>query len=100
MAKQPAPAAPVAGGGQAPVQPIVPTAAKNFKDGKTLRDGTDTAQGTTTDPKAYDTYKADVTEGQTVQTPDVEVPAKSAANFDEQALDPYEVYTAEFGVSK
>ena len=59
----------------------------DFKDGKELRDGT-----ATTDAK-YKDYKEDVTEGQTVQSPtDVEVPATSAAIFDEQALDPYEVY--------
>ena len=88
-------------GGAGGTAPTVPSAAKNFKDGKTLRDGTDTATGTTADPKAYDSYKADVTHGQTIETPvDILVPAKSAAIFDEQALDPYEVYSTEFGIIK
>ena len=76
-------------------QPPVTTPADDFKDGSKLRDGTSTTG------KKYKEYKADVTEGQTVQQPDdIEIPAKSAAIFDEQGMDPYEVYTAEYGVTK
>ena len=78
------------GGGTTP-----PTDAKKFLDGDMLRDGTATTG------KPYTEYKKDVTEGQTVQVPeDTEVPARGAADFDEQGLDPYEVYTTEYGIIK
>jgi hypothetical protein len=65
-------------------KPTPPSGSASFKDGSKLRDG----QAGTAE------YKADVTEGNTIQSPDVEVPAKSAALFDEQGLDPYEANNA------
>ena len=78
------PKTPKTGGGTPPVTPDV----DKFKDGTILRSGQKT-----TDSK-FTNYKADVLEGQTIQSPDIEVPAKSAAIFDEEGLDPYEVYEA------
>jgi len=66
--------------------PVIPPVTKPVgADKATLLDGTGVRHG-----KVTTEYTADVVEGDTIQTPDVEVPAAAAALFDEEGLDPYE----------
>ena len=92
MAKttKPAPAAPVtpaAGGGSGGTPPAggnpTPSLKDDFINGNKLRDRKDVV-GTTYD-KEIDKVNANV---------DDDIPAKSAALFDEQGMDPYEVALA------
>ena len=67
------------------VVPVIPgSITPEFIDGTKMRNGSLSTKQ----------YKEDVTEGNTIQSPDIEVEYRTSVFFDEQGLDPYEVANA------